>query len=126
MALMAAVALGGCSKDETVAAYGGAGKIWRVTEIDGAPFTERATLMFSPAGQISGDAPCNSYSASMTAPYPWFQTGPIRTTKKQCPDANAETLFLAALGQMTLSEVLGNTLILSTPEGRTLILQADA
>ena len=125
-ALVAVVALSGCFKDETVAGYGGAGKIWRVTEIDGAQFTASATLAFSSAGRISGNAPCNSYSAEMKTPYPWFNVEAIQTTKQVCPDTGAENLFLAALSDMTLSEVLGDTLILSTPQGRTIILTADA
>lgn len=113
-----------CVGDETVAAYGGADKTWQVVEVDGAAFPHRATLTFAETGTIQGEAPCNRYSASMTVPYPWFETGPIAQTKRSCPDAAAEAVFLAALADMTLSEVLGDTLVLSTPEGRSMVFKA--
>ncbi len=123
--LLALLAIGGCAKDETVAAYGGADKVWRVVEIDGVPFGENATLTFPASGQIAGDGPCNGYSAEMTAPYPWFDAGPILATKKLCPDAASETLYFEALENVSLSEVLRDTMILSTPEGRSIIFKAD-
>lgn len=120
-----ALLLVACRGDETVAGYGGAEKLWRVVEIDGVAFTAGATMRFPEPGRIAGDAPCNSYAATMTAPYPWFQTGPIAATRRYCPDADAETAFFSALAEMTLSEVLGDTMILSTPEGRSIILKSD-
>lgn len=114
-----------CTGDETVAAYGGADRNWRVVEIDNVPFNANATLRFVEKGQINGSAPCNSYFAAMTAPYPWFDAGPIGATRRMCADAEAETIFFEALSDMTLSEVLGDTLILSTPEGRSIILTSD-
>jgi heat shock protein HslJ len=116
----------GCAGDETLRAYGAAGKTWRLVELDDKPFAARATLVFPEQGKIAGLAPCNTYSATMSVPYPWFETGPIATTRTFCPDQAAETAFLAALAQMSLSEVLGNTLILSTPDGRIMLFKADA
>ena len=124
-AFVALLVLGSCARDETAAAYGGADKVWRVVEIDNVPFAARATLTFPEPGQIAGDAHCNSYRADMTAPYPWFDAGPIASTRKQCPDYASETRFLNALADMNLSEILGDTMILSTPEGRSIILKAD-
>lgn len=112
-----------CQADETLRAYGAADRVWALSEIDGQPFAARATLTFSEEGAISGKAPCNRYSASMTVPYPWFEAGPIRSTKMACPDLTAEAQFFEALDAMTLSEVLGNVLILSTPEGRKMVFK---
>lgn len=114
-----------CTRDETVAAYGGAGKTWRLTELDGAPFTATATLSFAETGALAGMAPCNAYRAEMTAPYPWFDAGPIASTRRLCPHSDAEAAYFSALSEMSLSEVLGNTLILSTPEGKTMVFTAD-
>ena len=113
-----------CQADETLRAYGAADRVWTLSEIDGQPFAARATLTLSEEGAISGKAPCNGYSASMTVPYPWFEAGPIRSTKMACPDLTAEAQFFEALGAMTLSEVLGDVLILSTPEGRKMVFRA--
>jgi heat shock protein HslJ len=61
----------------------------------------------------------------MTVPYPWFEAGSVTATKRMCPEIEAETLYFTALGAMSLSEVLGDTLILSTPEGRKMVFKAD-
>ena len=114
-----------CRKDETVAAYGASERVWTLAEIDGEPFNANATLTFPEAGKIAGKAPCNSYSASMAVPYPWFETGPVAATRMACPDLPAETHFFEAMDEMSLSEVLGDTLILSTPEGRKMVFRSD-
>jgi len=114
-----------CQADETVRGYGGADKTWMLSELDGRPFPAKATLIFPEAGRIAGEAPCNAYSAEMSVPYPWFEAGPIMTTRRACPDLAAETRFLEALAAMTLSEVLENTLVLSTPDGREMVFTAS-
>ncbi|TMM52987.1 META domain-containing protein [Sulfitobacter sabulilitoris] len=110
----------GCA-DETVTAYGAADKTWRLTELSGQPFSANATLTFPARGKIAGSAPCNRYTADMTVPYPWFETGPIAATRRACPDLDAESLYFDTLRAMTLSEVLGDTLILSTPGGAHMV-----
>lgn len=115
-----------CVGDETVVAYGADGKVWRLVEIDEQPFSATATLKFPQTGQMTGRGPCNGYSATMTAPYPWFEAGPIASTKALCPEIEQEQVFLSSLSEMTLSEVLGDTMILSTPEGRSMVFKADA
>jgi heat shock protein HslJ len=113
-----------CQADETVRAYGAADRVWTLTEIDKKPFPASATLSFGDEGSIGGRAPCNRYSASMTVPYPWFETGPILSTKMACPDLKAEYKFFNALEAMTLAEVLNDVLILSTSEGREMVFKA--
>ncbi|MGC1495846.1 MAG: META domain-containing protein [Sulfitobacter sp.] len=123
--LIAALSLtAACKKDETVRAYGGAGKDWHLSELNENPFTAKATLTFPEAGRIAGNAPCNSYNATMTVPYPWFEVGPIAATKRACPDLAAEAAFFAALDTATLSEVQGNFLILSNTDGLSMVFTA--
>ncbi|HCQ58707.1 MAG TPA: META domain-containing protein [Sulfitobacter sp.] len=122
--LAALSALPQCQSDETVRAYGGGDKTWVLVELDGTPFDARATLTFPEAGKIAGQAPCNAYSAAMTVPYPWFDAGHIAATRRACPDIAAETAFLNALGDVTISDVLGDTLILSDESGERLIFKA--
>lgn len=114
-----------CVGDESVAKYGAAGKVWVLSEIDGKSFLPRATMEFDRSGLISGQAPCNRYSAQQKAPYPWFEAGPAMATKMACPDLKAESVFFQALGEMSLSEVTKNTLILSNDAGRTMIFTAQ-
>lgn len=120
----------GCTGDETVAAYGGADRVWRLVEIDNSPFDARATLLFekdqfNAKARVSGNAPCNVYTAQNRAPYPWFELGPIAATKLACPELEAEGRFLDALTKMTQSEVLGDVLILRDDDGIEMVFKAD-
>lgn len=116
-----ALALAACRGDETVANYGGADTEWRLVEIDGAKVTERMTLRLGEKGEVTGQAPCNTYFATQTAPYPWFSVENIGATRRACPALAEETRYLKVLAEMTLSEVAGETLILSNDAGREMV-----
>lgn len=122
--LFAILALAGCRADETVTAYGGADKLWVLESLDGKPFDEPATLSFPESGQIAGQAPCNRFTATQSAPYPWFEAGAIAATRMACPALDAETVFLTALSEMTLVEIQGDTMILSNDAGRQMLFKA--
>ncbi len=113
----------GC-KDETISGYADTDASWELIELDGTLFPAKATISFPEKGRISGQAPCNSYFGTQSAPYPWFETGPIAATKRACPDLPAEGAFFNALEQMSIAEVSGNTLILSNEDGRQMIFKA--
>lgn len=122
--LLCALLISGCQADESVAAYlDGSGK-FRLVSIDGAPFEADVTIDLSEAGRISGTAPCNRYFADQTAPYPWFEIGPIGAARTACPALDQEAAYFAALAAMSLAEVLGGTLILSNIDGREMLFQA--
>ena len=93
-------------------------------QINGTAFKARATIQFPEEGRISGEAPCNIYSGSQTAPYPWFAPGPMMSTKRACPDLAAESLYFEALSEMTLAEVSGNLLILTNDSGNEMLFRA--
>ena len=111
--------------DETVSGYGAAQTVWVLQTIDDKPFAARATLIFPEEGQLSGDAPCNGYSAAQTAPYPWFAVGQITSTKRACPALPSEALYLTTLSEMTISEVSPTTLILSNDAKRTMVFATE-
>lgn len=123
-ALLLPLFLGYCS-DETLTGYGAAGQVFALQSIDDIPFTAHATITFPKQGQIAGSGPCNSFTASQDVPYPWFKAGPIAATKRACPDLQAEALYFETLSKMTLSEVSGPNLILSTAEGDKMVFQAQ-
>ena len=112
----------GCT-DETVSGYADPAATYRLVEIDGESFEPRATITFPEEGRISGEAPCNSWSANQSVPYPWFEVGPIAATKRACDDLQAERLFFATLSEMTLVEVQGPVLILSDDDGREMVFE---
>ena len=109
-----------CESDESLAAYGAQGE-WQLTQINEQTFEAKATISFSANGEVAGSAPCNSYRAQQTAPYPWFALTPIMATKRVCADLAAEQEYLAALRDMTLAEVSGDVLILSNDTGGSLL-----
>jgi len=119
-ALLCAPLTAAC-KDETVSAY--APGVYALEEIDGAPFEASATLDLTEPGRISGQAPCNSYSATQEAPYPWFEPGPIAATRRACIHMTGEAEFFEALGEMTLAEGSGPVLILSNDAGREMVFR---
>ena len=123
---LGALALAACSSDETLAAYGASDRDWQLESIDGAAFSERATIRFEDGGRVSGAAPCNRWFGTQTAPYPWFALEAIGASRMACPDLEAESAFFNALRAMTLSEVSGDVLLLSNDEGREMVFRAGA
>ena len=114
-----------CQGDETTSAYADPTAIYQLKEIDGKPFNATATLQFPEPGRITGEAPCNRFSGAQPLPYPWFKADAIAMTKRACPDLAQESLFVSTLSQMTLVEVSGATLILSTEGGRQMVFVAQ-
>lgn len=122
LALSLALALpAACVADETLTRYAGAGSAWQLRQIDGAAFAAEAVLSLPEAGRISGSAPCNTFTASQSAAYPWFQPGPIAATRRLCAAQAEEKRFFGALQEMTLAEVAGDILILSNEAGREMV-----
>ncbi len=118
------LALFQCNKDETVAAYGAADQIWALQEIDGQAFEASALLHFPEEGKIAGNAPCNSYSGTLDAPYPWFGIQNLTATRAACAGLEAEGIYFAALMAMTQSEVSGDVLILRNEAGHEMVFTA--
>lgn len=117
--------LAACRADETLTGYGAADRTWVLQEIDGAGFTASATIRFPSEGAVTGMAPCNGFSASQTAPYPWFTLTAIRATRVACLELDQEQAFFAALNGMTLAEISGDVLILSDDTGREMVFTAQ-
>lgn len=124
LAALAFLVLANCRGDETVARYGGANIDWQLVMLDGTRFPARATLQLGANGEIAGDGPCNRYFGTQTAPYPWFSVENMGATRRACPALDHETAYLTALSEMTLSEVAGDTLILSNDAGREMLFKA--
>ncbi len=119
--LLISLALTACKADESISGYTDAATVWTLAKLDGKPFHARATISFPSKGRAMGNAPCNRYSATQTAPLPWIEIRQIAATKMACADLAQETLFFDALTAMTLAEAAGNTLILSNDAGREMV-----
>ncbi|WP_377193229.1 META domain-containing protein [Ruegeria meonggei] len=118
------MALFQCDRDETVAAYGAADQTWVLQEIDGRPFEASALLRFPEEGKITGNAPCNSYNGTLSAPYPWFEVQDLISTRAACAGLEDEGFYFAVLMAMTQSEVSGDVLILRNEDGHEMMFKA--
>ncbi len=111
-------------KDETLSGYTPEKTTWVLQSLNEAPFDATATLTFPKKGKIAGQGPCNGFTGNQTVPYPWFSAEGIAATKMACPKIAEEAQFFEALQKMTLSEVSGDTLILSTEDGSQMLFRA--
>jgi heat shock protein HslJ len=102
----------------------GAGVEFVLETLDGAPFAARATLVLGPGDAVSGQGPCNRWSARVAGQLPDFRPGPVVATRMACDDLAAEAAFLAALGAVTRAGTEGDRLILSDPGGERLVFRA--
>lgn len=125
MVFLFTLVLSNCQKDETISGYTDPDVVFTLIDVDDQPFNARATIQFPKMGRVTGNGPCNSYSAAQTAPLPWFKLGPMRTTKATCPDIDKERKFLTRLGEMSQIETLGNTVILRNEDGLEMVFRAD-
>lgn len=120
--------LSGClfeEPDETLFAYGAGARQWTLKRVNEAPFEALATLKFVPEGVVTGQAPCNAFSATQTAPYPWFAIKDVQVTRMACENAADEVMFFETLNSMTVSEVLGDVMILSNDAGQDMFFTAQ-
>ena len=80
------------------------GTSWTLVEIDGrAPAGDAVpTLAFDEAGNVSGSAGCNTYTAVAATEGNTIALGPLSTTRMACSGATGlqETAFLTALGEV--------------------------
>jgi len=127
---LAALALLAACGDETLSTRADRDATFVLTAIDGAPFPARATIRFPAQDRIAGEGPCNSYTAEQSAPYPWFEPGPLTTTRRACAgpdDTHAEAALFRALSLMRQADLTGDMLRLSDTGRRTIkVFRAEA
>jgi len=83
--------------------------------------TPLVTISFPEEGRIAGQAPCNRYFANQTVPLPWFEVKELGSTKMACPELAMEGRYFELLQKMTTAEITGDTLILKSDNGQTLV-----
>ena len=122
-----ALGLGACDApvSETAAGASPPGAVWVLQSINKSPVEARTTLLFQPNGSIAGDAPCNSYSASQKIPLPWFEAGPITTTKRACEYLAEENRYIRTLGDVIFAEITGDTMLLTGDNGEELFYRIE-
>ena len=96
---------------------------WQLLAIDGVlvDASVTASLRIDAAGQVTGQAPCNSYGAQNTAELPAFSLGPIRATRMACDKLAEEQVYFDTLALMETMALDGTkNLVLTGPEGRSM------
>lgn len=118
--------MGACKDraDETLAGFAPTGSVYVLEEWAGNKELPHLTLHFERPGRISGKAPCNTFSGLITAPYPWFDLEDLEITKVACPSLSVEIALLSELRRMTIAEVSGDIIMLSSDQGITLTFMA--
>lgn len=102
------------------------GTTWRLLAIDGTLVEARSTLRIDVDNVLAGAAPCNRWQAMNGQPLPALQLGAIRSTRMACDQMAAETVFFNALALMTTVEQVGESLILTGPDSKTMEFVPDA
>lgn len=117
--------LAACGPDETISGFADPAASYQLVSLDGVDFDAGASIRFPEPGQITGTGPCNTFNAAQRVPYPWFELGPIASTRRACPNLGAETAYFAALTEMRFAEVFDDTLLLSNEAGREMVFQVE-
>ncbi len=123
LTLLVISAFGACSADETISGYADPEAVYDLAEFEGSTAQFEASIAFPEEGRTAGAGPCNQFIAEQSAPYPWFEIGPIAATRRACPELEAEQQFFERLGMMTLAEVSGDVLILSNDDGEEMVFR---
>lgn len=97
---------------------------WVLSTVNGAPYPARATLRFAHAGEVYGQAPCNSYRAPLTKAAPAFDVGTVISTRAICPDGAAEQQYFFLLSRMERSDMRNGRLTLSNAAGQSMVFKA--
>ena len=122
--LILAMLLAGCSRNETVTAYGALGQTWELVELDGLPTRSVLTITFPEKGTITGQTSCARFSGKIVAPYPWFELDRLQTEAAGCIRQTSPDL-IEKLQSMTQSEVSGSVLALRNEKRQEMVFRSS-
>ena len=83
--------------------------------MDGKTVPLRNVTLVVEENRLSGQAPCNGYSATNNAELPAIALSPIVATKVACKDMKLETRFLSVLQQANSADFYGGVLRVKSP-----------
>ncbi len=120
-AALATMALAACEPTSPGALAGGEdrgfipGGSYVLVGMDGQTVPLRNVTMLVERNRVSGQGPCNSYSATNNAELPAVSLSPIVSTKATCKDQQLENRFLSVLQQANEMEFHGGVLKVHAP-----------
>ena len=83
--------------------------------MDGQTVPLRNVTLLVEENRLSGQGPCNGYSATNNAELPAISLSPIISTKMACKDIELENRFLSVLQQSTAVDFYGGVLRIKSP-----------
>lgn len=92
---------------------------YAVTEVQGQPATYAAILSFA-EGQLTGNGPCNRFFATLVQDGANLRISDLGSTRRTCPDLDAEAAFFALLAQVTRQERQDGQITLFDAQGQAL------
>jgi heat shock protein HslJ len=99
------------------------------TTVPVLPDTE-ITAVFESAGDLTGSAGCNTYTASYQGSEKKITIGPAAITERACLEPDGimaqESQYLAALAMVTTFQIVGDALQLATDDGTLVVTFAAA
>lgn len=84
--------------------------------MDGEAVPLRDVTLLVEERRVSGQGPCNSYSATNNAELPAVALSPIATAGAPCKDQRIENRFLSVLQQASEMEYFGGVLKIKSPQ----------
>lgn len=120
-AAISVLALAACEPTTTGATAGGEdrgfipGGSYVLVGMDGATVPLRNVTLLIEEKRISGQGPCNAYSAANNAALPAVALSPLVSTKMACKDLKIENRFLSVLQSATQMEFYGGVLKVKSP-----------
>lgn len=105
--------------NETIHRYGGDAD-WQLARLRGAAVNFDAGIVFPARNRIAGHGPCNRFTATNHLPYPWIDIVHLASTRRMCPEAQAEARYFDALKAAETSVIADGQLTLSTEDGAEL------
>lgn len=118
----ATLALAACEPVPSAVTVGGGedrgfipGGSYVLVGMDGQTVPLRNVTLLVEERRLSGQGPCNSYSASNNAELPAVSLSPIVSTKAACKDLKLENRFLSVLQRATEMDFYGGVLRVKSP-----------
>ncbi|MBW4982596.1 META domain-containing protein [Mameliella sp. CS4] len=94
---------------------------WVLQSMGGEMVDFDASLDLTTPGKVSGKAPCNSFGGRVEGAWPGLSFGPLRLTRRACPELAQENAFVMALRQVTQAELRDDQLVLRDAEGNEMV-----
>jgi hypothetical protein len=114
-----------CQTDETLAAYAEQDRDYQITEVLGQPAAFTAALRFPGRMRFQIETPCAVLDGRITAPLPWFEAQKITFAPRPCDDSPWQTDLMKILKTVTLAEIAGDTILLSSDARVALVFRTQ-